>query len=171
VLEPYRIDEAELAAVAFLPRYSGRTLDAHRHDLRNLFQWAADHDLAVLEGTRANLEMYRSSMEQRGLAPSTYCIVVWKEGHVTEAHDGAGDRREKGQISTTVKRSSRPRKSSLLRVKRGRFAAREVAAIKRSTARGPWAFRPTATTAAYTRPYALDDSTSKGKGSKVASAR
>ena len=65
------IDEAELAAVAFLARYSGRTLDAYRHDLRNLFLWAADHDLAVLEATRAHLEMYRSSMETRGLAAST----------------------------------------------------------------------------------------------------
>ena len=44
-------DEAELAAVAFLARYSGRTLDAYRHDLRNLFQWAADHRLAALEAT------------------------------------------------------------------------------------------------------------------------
>jgi hypothetical protein len=26
---------------AFLARYSSRTLDAYRHDLRNLFQWAA----------------------------------------------------------------------------------------------------------------------------------
>jgi hypothetical protein len=32
-------DEAELAAVAFLARYSGITLDAYRHDLRALFQW------------------------------------------------------------------------------------------------------------------------------------
>lgn len=30
-------DQAELAAIAFLARYSGRTLDAYRHDLRNLF--------------------------------------------------------------------------------------------------------------------------------------
>jgi site-specific recombinase XerD len=64
-------DEAELAAVAFLARYSGRTLDAYRHDLRNLFQWAADHGLPVLETTRAHLEMYRTSMEERGLAAST----------------------------------------------------------------------------------------------------
>ena len=64
-------DEAELAVVAFLARYSGRTLDAYRHDLRNLFQWAADHSLAVLEATRAHLELYRSSMEERGLAAST----------------------------------------------------------------------------------------------------
>ncbi len=45
-------DEAQLVAVAFLARYSGRTLDAYRHDLRNLFQRAADHDFAVLEATR-----------------------------------------------------------------------------------------------------------------------
>ncbi|HEX4864800.1 MAG TPA: hypothetical protein VFV02_12045, partial [Acidimicrobiales bacterium] len=33
----FSVDPAELAAVAFLARYSGRTLDAYRHDLRNLF--------------------------------------------------------------------------------------------------------------------------------------
>lgn len=37
-----RIDEAELAAAAFLARYRGRTLDAYRYDLRAFFQWAAD---------------------------------------------------------------------------------------------------------------------------------
>ena len=36
--EPRVIDQAELAAVAFLARYSGRTLEAYRHDLRNVFQ-------------------------------------------------------------------------------------------------------------------------------------
>ena len=69
--EPIAPDEAELAAVAFLARYGGRTLDAYRHDLRNLFQWAVDHGLHVLEATRAHLEMYRSSMEESGLAAST----------------------------------------------------------------------------------------------------
>ena len=64
-------DEAQLAALAFLARYGGRTLDAYRHDLRNLFQWAADHGLPVLEATRTHLEMYRSSTEERGLAAST----------------------------------------------------------------------------------------------------
>jgi integrase/recombinase XerD len=64
-------DEAEIAAVAFLARYNGRTLDAYRHDLRNLVQWAADHGLAVLEATRTHPELYRSSMEERALAAST----------------------------------------------------------------------------------------------------
>src|SRR3954451_23331600 len=66
-----RSDEAELAAVAFLSRYSGRTLDAYRHDLGMFFQWAGDHDLAVLDARRPHIELYRASMEDRGLAAST----------------------------------------------------------------------------------------------------
>jgi integrase len=65
------IDDAQLAAVAFLARYSGRTLDAYRHDLRGFFQWASDNNLAVLAATRPHIELYRSCMEQRGLAAST----------------------------------------------------------------------------------------------------
>ena len=63
--------EDQLATIAFLARYSGRTLEAYRHDLKYFFQWAADHDLEVLAATRAHIEMYRSTMEQRGLAAST----------------------------------------------------------------------------------------------------
>jgi hypothetical protein len=33
-------DGAQLAAVSFLARYSGRTLEAYRQDLRDFFQWA-----------------------------------------------------------------------------------------------------------------------------------
>ncbi len=64
-------DEAQLAAAAFLARYSGRTLDAYRHDLRSFFQWATDTGLEVLAATRPHIEMYRAAMERRGLAPST----------------------------------------------------------------------------------------------------
>jgi hypothetical protein len=67
---PFTLSEDQLAAVAFLARYSGRTLEAYRHDLRCLFQWSADHGLAVLAATRAHLELYRASMEERGLAAS-----------------------------------------------------------------------------------------------------
>ncbi len=48
----YLEDEAQLAAAAFLSRYSGRTLDAYRHDLRGYFQWAANIGLAVLDAAR-----------------------------------------------------------------------------------------------------------------------
>ena len=33
------LDEAQLAAVAFLARYNGRTLESYRADLRQFFQW------------------------------------------------------------------------------------------------------------------------------------
>src|SRR5712692_2153866 len=64
-------DEAQLAAAAFLARYSGRTLDAYRHDLRGFFRWASDNELPVLKATRPHIELYRSAMEKRGLAAST----------------------------------------------------------------------------------------------------
>jgi integrase/recombinase XerD len=65
------LDEAQLAAAAFLARYSGRTLDAYRHDLRGFFQWSADVGLTVLAATRPHIELYRCWMEDRGLAAST----------------------------------------------------------------------------------------------------
>src|SRR5262245_33892822 len=68
---PFALSEDHLAAVAFLARYRGGTLEAYRHDLRDPFQWAADHHLDVLEPTRTHLELYRTSMEERGLAAST----------------------------------------------------------------------------------------------------
>ena len=48
----YLVDDAQLAAAAFLVRYSGWTLDAYRHDLRGYFQSAADSQVPVLEATR-----------------------------------------------------------------------------------------------------------------------
>jgi site-specific recombinase XerD len=69
--DAFAIDEAELAAAAFLARYSGRTLDAYRHDLRMFFAWSAEHGLAVLRACRPHMELYRSSMEERGLAAAT----------------------------------------------------------------------------------------------------
>lgn len=65
------IDEGQVAAAAFLARYSGRTLEAYRHDLRTFFQWATDRRLVVLEATRSHIELYRMTLEERGLAPAT----------------------------------------------------------------------------------------------------
>jgi integrase/recombinase XerD len=64
-------DEADLAAAAFLARYSGRPLDAYRHDRRACFQWAADAGLGVLDATRPHIELYRKALEARRLAAST----------------------------------------------------------------------------------------------------
>ena len=68
---PPGFDEAQLAAASFLARYSGRTLEAYRQDLRGFFQWAADHEVPVLAATRPHIELWRGSMEVRGLAAST----------------------------------------------------------------------------------------------------
>jgi site-specific recombinase XerD len=65
------VDDAQLAAVSFLARYSGRTLEAYRHDLRGSFQWASDHGVAVMDASRAHVELFRAWMEDRGLAAST----------------------------------------------------------------------------------------------------
>jgi integrase len=67
----FGFDEAQLAAVSFLARYSRRTLEAYRHDLRGFFQWAADNGVAVLEASRGHIEVFRAWMEDRGLAAST----------------------------------------------------------------------------------------------------
>jgi site-specific recombinase XerD len=61
----------DLAAAAFLARYGGRTLEAYRHDLRTYFQWAADASLDVFGATRGHIELYRATLEERGLAPTT----------------------------------------------------------------------------------------------------
>ncbi len=71
IIEEQLFDEAHVAGAAFLARYSGRTLDAYRFDLRTFFQWAADVHLAVLEAQRPHIELYRTSMEERNLAAST----------------------------------------------------------------------------------------------------
>jgi hypothetical protein len=54
------LDEAQLAAVAFLARYGGRTLESYRADLRQYFQWCADVEVAPLAVTRTHIELYRS---------------------------------------------------------------------------------------------------------------
>ena len=65
------LDHAQLAAAAFLARYTGGTLDSYRTDLRQFFQWADDVGLAPLEATRPHIELYRAWMGERGLAAST----------------------------------------------------------------------------------------------------
>ena len=67
----HEIDDVELAAIAFLARYSNRTLDAYRHDSKSFFGWANQSNIVVLEATRSHVELYRHHMEQRGLAAST----------------------------------------------------------------------------------------------------
>ena len=61
----FGIDQARPAAASFLARYNGRTLEAHRHDLRGLFQWAGDNGIAGLEATRPHIELFRAWVRRR----------------------------------------------------------------------------------------------------------
>lgn len=45
-------------------------LEVYRHDLRGFFQWAADPDVPVLAAARPHMELWRGSMEERGLVVS-----------------------------------------------------------------------------------------------------
>ena len=65
------LDQAQLAAAAFLARYRGGTLDSYRADLCQFFQWADNVGLAPLEATRPHIELYRAWMDERVLATST----------------------------------------------------------------------------------------------------
>jgi integrase/recombinase XerD len=63
--------QAQMAAAACLARYGGRTLETYRYDLRTFFQWCTNVGLDVLEAARAHVELWRSALEERGLAAST----------------------------------------------------------------------------------------------------
>src|SRR5580658_276328 len=65
------VEEAHMAAASFLARYSGRTLETYRYDLRNYFEWCSGVGLEVLEAQRPHIELWRAASEERGLAAST----------------------------------------------------------------------------------------------------
>jgi hypothetical protein len=94
--DDFVIDDAQLAAVAFLGRYSGRTLDAYRDDLRGFFQWASDNNLAVLAATRPHIELYEAG---------------WKTGNWQRLRSTVGCRRCAASIAspTSMDESLEPR--------------------------------------------------------------
>jgi hypothetical protein len=69
IIEDPGFDQSQVTAAAFLARQNGRTLDTCRYDLRTFFQRVADARLAVLEAKRPHIDLYRTAMEERGLAP------------------------------------------------------------------------------------------------------
>jgi integrase/recombinase XerD len=107
-------DQEQMAAASFLARYNGRTLEAYRHDLRGFFQWAHDHDIEVMRATRPHIELFRVSMEQRGLAAATIDGIITSnpaqyvrrpQVHPTEAR--GLDRSEFGVFLFTAERFDR----------------------------------------------------------------
>lgn len=63
---------ADLAAMSFLARYSGNTLDTYRLDMRFWYQWCADRGLDPIHAHRAHIETFARWMEtERGNAPAS----------------------------------------------------------------------------------------------------
>jgi site-specific recombinase XerD len=67
----FTLEEDHLAAVAFLARYRGRTLEAYRHDLRAAVPMGRRSPPRCAGGHQTHLELFWTFMEERGLAAST----------------------------------------------------------------------------------------------------
>lgn len=70
-LQPSSMSTAQLAAVSFLARYSGRTHTLYAFQLREWFAWCEANALDPLVGVqRAHVELYIRSLGERGLMDS-----------------------------------------------------------------------------------------------------
>ncbi|TWP32594.1 tyrosine-type recombinase/integrase, partial [Leekyejoonella antrihumi] len=69
---PATMSTAQLAAVSFLARYSGRTHTLYAFQLREWFAWCETNGLEPLTGIqRAHVELYIRSLGERGLMDSS----------------------------------------------------------------------------------------------------
>lgn len=70
--EPATMSSAQLAAVSFLARYSGRTHELYAFQLRQWFAWCEANALDPLTGIqRAHVELYIRGLGERGLMDSS----------------------------------------------------------------------------------------------------
>ena len=70
--QPATMSTAQLAAVSFLARYSGRTHTLYDFQLREWFAWCEANGLEPLTGIqRAHVELYIRSLGERGLMDSS----------------------------------------------------------------------------------------------------
>lgn len=68
---------AQLAAVSFLARYSGRTHRLYAFQLREWFSWCEAHGLDPLVGVqRAHVELYIRGLGERGLMDSSVVTMM-----------------------------------------------------------------------------------------------
>ena len=75
--QPSRMSTAQLAAVSFLARYSGRTHALYAFQLREWFAWCEHHGLDPLVGIqRAHVELYIRGLGERGLMDSSVVTMM-----------------------------------------------------------------------------------------------
>jgi integrase/recombinase XerD len=75
--QPSRMSTAQLAAVSFLARYSGRTHALYAFQLREWFAWCECNGLDPLVGIqRAHVELYIRGLGERGLRDSSVVTMM-----------------------------------------------------------------------------------------------
>ena len=86
--QPLSMTTAELAAVSFLARYSGRTHELYAYQLRRWFMWCQTNGLDPLTGIqRAHVELYIRSLGEAGLmASSINTMMHGLRGYFRFAH-------------------------------------------------------------------------------------
>jgi integrase/recombinase XerD len=75
--QPMSMSSAQLAAVSFLARYSGRTHDLYAFQLRRWFSWCERNGLDPLIGIqRAHVELYIRQLGESGLMDSSVVTMM-----------------------------------------------------------------------------------------------
>ena len=75
--QPSTMSTAQLAAVSYLARYSGRTHRLYSFQLREWFSWCEGHGLDPLVGVqRAHVELYIRGLGERGLMDSSVVTMM-----------------------------------------------------------------------------------------------
>ncbi|WP_299446350.1 tyrosine-type recombinase/integrase [uncultured Phycicoccus sp.] len=75
--QPSIMSSAQLAAVSYLARYSGRTHRLYAFQLREWFSWCEGHGLDPLVGVqRAHVELYIRGLGERGLMDSSVVTMM-----------------------------------------------------------------------------------------------
>lgn len=91
-LQPATMSTAQLAAVSYLARYSGRTHTLYAYQLGQWFSWCEDNGLDPPVGIlRAHVELYSRQLGDRGLMDSSINTTMHAvRGYFRFAHiDGA----------------------------------------------------------------------------------
>src|SRR6478735_8835781 len=86
--QPSTMSTAQLAAVSFLARYSGRTHHLYEFQMREWFAWCERNGLDPLIGVqRAHVELYIRSLGERGLMDSSVVSMLCSvRGYFKFAH-------------------------------------------------------------------------------------
>src|SRR3954465_5441641 len=75
--QPATLSTAQLAAVSYLARHSGRTHALYAFQLREWFGWCESNGLEALTGIqRAHVELYIRSLGDRGLMDSSVATMM-----------------------------------------------------------------------------------------------